>query len=105
MTPVGFDPMQFALVELESTPLDHSGKVSAAWKVKILGQTSRTVFPFGIIPLGSFLWDHSFGGSFLWGIIPLQHHSFAESFLWGIIPLGDHSFGGSFLWGIIPLRK
>ena len=39
MTPVGFDPMQFALVELESTPLDHSGKVSTAWKVKILGQT------------------------------------------------------------------
>ena len=45
MTPVGFEPMQFALVELESTPLDHSGKVSTAWKVKILGQTSRTVFP------------------------------------------------------------
>ena len=31
--------MQVALVELESTPLDHSGKVSTAWKVKILGQT------------------------------------------------------------------
>ena len=45
MTPVGFEPTQFALVELESTPLDHSGKVSTAWKVKILGQTSRTVFP------------------------------------------------------------
>ena len=28
MTPVGFEPMQLALVELESTPLDHSGKVS-----------------------------------------------------------------------------
>ena len=28
MTPVGFEPTQFALVELESTPLDHSGKVS-----------------------------------------------------------------------------
>ena len=28
MTPVGFEPAQLALVELESTPLDHSGKVS-----------------------------------------------------------------------------
>ena len=28
MTPVGFEPKQLALVELESTPLDHSGKVS-----------------------------------------------------------------------------
>ena len=28
MTPVGFVPAQLALVELESTPLDHSGKVS-----------------------------------------------------------------------------
>ena len=28
MTPVGLEPTQLALVELESTPLDHSGKVS-----------------------------------------------------------------------------
>jgi hypothetical protein len=28
MTPVGFEPTQLALVELESTLLDHSGKVS-----------------------------------------------------------------------------
>ena len=28
MTPVGFEPTQLALVELESTPLDHSDKVS-----------------------------------------------------------------------------
>ena len=28
MTPVGFEPTQLALMELESTPLDHSGKVS-----------------------------------------------------------------------------
>ena len=28
MTPVGFEPTQLALVELDSTPLDHSGKVS-----------------------------------------------------------------------------
>ena len=28
MTPVGFEHTQLALVELESTPLDHSGKVS-----------------------------------------------------------------------------
>ena len=30
LTPVGFEPTQLALVELESTPLDHSGKES--WK-------------------------------------------------------------------------
>ena len=30
VTPVGFEPTQLALVELESTPLDHSGKVSFA---------------------------------------------------------------------------
>ena len=28
VTPVGFEPTQLALVELESTSLDHSGKVS-----------------------------------------------------------------------------
>ena len=28
VTPVGFEPTQLALVELESTPFDHSGKVS-----------------------------------------------------------------------------
>ena len=28
MTPVGFEPTQLALGELESTPLDHSGKVT-----------------------------------------------------------------------------
>ena len=28
VTPVGFEPTQLALVELESTPLDHLGKVS-----------------------------------------------------------------------------
>ena len=31
MTPVGFEPTQLALVELESTPLDHSGKVSCCF--------------------------------------------------------------------------
>jgi hypothetical protein len=31
MTPVGFEPTQLALVELESTPLDHSGKVSCVF--------------------------------------------------------------------------
>jgi hypothetical protein len=30
MTAVGFEPMQLALVELESAPLDHSGKLSLA---------------------------------------------------------------------------
>ena len=29
VTPVGFEPTQLALAELESTPLDHSGKVSS----------------------------------------------------------------------------
>ena len=33
MTAVGVEPTQFALVELESTPLDHSGKVSTATNV------------------------------------------------------------------------
>ena len=28
MTAVGFEPTQLALVELESTPLGHSGKLS-----------------------------------------------------------------------------
>ena len=28
VTAVGFEPTQFSLVELESTPLDHSGKLS-----------------------------------------------------------------------------
>ena len=31
LTAVGFEPTQLALVELESTPLDHSGKLSMAW--------------------------------------------------------------------------
>ena len=31
MTAVGFEPTQLALVELESTPLDHSGKLSYAY--------------------------------------------------------------------------
>ena len=38
MTVVGFEPTQLALVELESTPLDHSGKLSLVpgWESKIL---------------------------------------------------------------------
>ena len=35
MTPVGFEPTQLALVELESTPLDHSGKVSLHLKASM----------------------------------------------------------------------
>ena len=31
MTAVGFEPTQLSLVELESTPLDHSGKLS--WRM------------------------------------------------------------------------
>ena len=41
MTPVGFEPTQLALVELESTPLDHSGKVSLAkWLLTQLSLSS-----------------------------------------------------------------
>ena len=35
MTAVGFEPTQLALVELESTPLDHSGKLSSVAGVPI----------------------------------------------------------------------
>ena len=42
MTPVGFEPTQLALVELESTPLDHSGKVS--WKQGSHGQIAEGKF-------------------------------------------------------------
>ena len=42
VTPVGFEPTQLALVELESTPLDHSGKVSC-----------ELVWPCAIQPLKS----------------------------------------------------
>ena len=48
MTPVGFEPTQFALVELESTPLDHSGKVSTVGMTKIAVNTSWTDFFFQI---------------------------------------------------------
>ena len=48
MTPVGFEPTQFALVELESTPLDHSGKVSTAGTTKIVVTTSGTDFSLQI---------------------------------------------------------
>ena len=45
MTPVGFEPSQFALVEIGPTPLDHSGKASTAGMTKIVVTTSGTVFP------------------------------------------------------------
>ena len=44
MTPMGFEPMQFALVDVASTPLDHSGKVSTAGMTKIVVQPSGTDF-------------------------------------------------------------
>ena len=44
MTPVGFEPTQLALVELESTPLDHSGKLSRANLIK---EISIRLFPIG----------------------------------------------------------
>ena len=37
MTAVGFEPTQLALVELESTPLDHSGKLSLLVVMTIAG--------------------------------------------------------------------
>ena len=43
MTPVGFEPTQLALVELESTPLDHSGKVSMSHR------GSRAIAPFLLV--------------------------------------------------------
>ena len=42
MTPVGFEPTQLALVELESTPLDRSGKVSLT-TVSILRHNIYTI--------------------------------------------------------------
>ena len=44
MTPVGFEPTQLALVELESTPLDHSGKVSLSWCFVRLFRASTILF-------------------------------------------------------------
>ena len=44
MTPVGFGPTQFALVELEPAPLDHSGKGSTAGMTKIVVKTSGNDF-------------------------------------------------------------
>ena len=41
VTPVGFEPTQLTLVELESTPLDHSGKVSM---LIVLGVISNVLF-------------------------------------------------------------
>ena len=43
MTAVEFEPTQLALVELESTPLDHSGKVSLESALPMgVGALSRT---------------------------------------------------------------
>ena len=44
LTAVGFEPTQIALVELESTPLDHSGKLSLAWRA--LRQRARAFASF-----------------------------------------------------------
>ena len=46
MTPLGFEPTQFALVKLESAPLDRSGKLSTAGMAKIVVKTSRADFSF-----------------------------------------------------------
>ena len=43
MTAVGFEPTQLALVELESTPLDHSGKLSCNTWWQWLGYRVRGV--------------------------------------------------------------
>ena len=44
VTAVGFEPTQLALVELESTPLDHSGKVSIV--VHIYKADDGSILPF-----------------------------------------------------------
>ena len=44
MTLVGFEPTQLALVEFESTPLDHSGKVSLIMANKN-NEHQMTIFP------------------------------------------------------------
>ena len=43
LTPVGFEPTQLALVELESTPLDHSGKVSLPPRWKLWNTTCTSI--------------------------------------------------------------
>ena len=46
LTPVGFEPTQLALVELESTPLDHLGKVSLPSRSKSCEHTfTNTCLP------------------------------------------------------------
>ena len=40
LTAVGFEPTQLALVELESTPLDHSGKLSVSMCLLLQVSTS-----------------------------------------------------------------
>ena len=61
MTPVGFEPTQLALVELESTPLDHSGKVSyISWGLSydlLLHQQTSLCW---LLPTGSELTMHPF---------------------------------------------
>ena len=44
MTAVGLEPTQLALVELESTPLDHSGKLSmqSCYSVFLYAKDSMT---------------------------------------------------------------
>ena len=44
LTPVGFEPTQLALVELESTPLGHSGKVSFSKGNLELAEHVNTLF-------------------------------------------------------------
>ena len=45
MTAVGFEPTQLALVELESTPLDHSGKLSLYMILQMHFQTPWCMAP------------------------------------------------------------
>ena len=49
MTAVGFEPTQLALVELESTPLDHSGKLSLRFHQ--LRKCGRDILPCSAVPL------------------------------------------------------
>ncbi len=51
MTAVEFEPTQLALVELESTPLDHSGKLSCC-KSWPLGSDQLLITKLDLTPAG-----------------------------------------------------
>ena len=59
MTAVGFEPTQLALVELESTPLDHSGKLSCGLVLKkIYSYLNSTWLRIRVPKWRWLLWQH-----------------------------------------------